>query len=178
MASPPRTVLCLSLPFFFASAGCSDDETTAAPMTCQDYASVTAGGSFKDDVMPLFSRACALSASCHQGDAGQGIEGLGLGPSTSMGAPDQATIDGIHAQLLGQAPGASPLPFVKPNDPVGSWLMAKIEYNTADLAVCSECTGECGDFMPQNPNPTPTSGYTRAERDTIAAWILDGAQNN
>lgn len=177
MASSSRTAVRLLIPLFVASAGCSDDESTSA-MTCQDYAAVTAGGSFKDDVLPLFSRACALSASCHQGDAGQGIEGLGLGPSTSMDAADQATIDGIHAQLLNQAPGASPLPFVKPGDPVGSWLMAKIEYNTADLAVCSQCTGDCGDFMPQNPNPTPSSGYTRAERDTIAAWILDGAQNN
>jgi hypothetical protein len=163
-------VLISSMPWV---AACDDDPVE----TCKDYAEVAPGGSFEDQVMPLFSRSCALASSCHQGDSGAGQEGLGLGPSLSMGAADRMTLDAIHDQLLNSASMRSPLPLIKAGDPAGSWLMAKMEYDTADLPVCAQCTGDdCGGFMPDGSNPD--SGLTRAERDTVAAWILDGAQNN
>ncbi len=155
---------------------CSNDETTTEPSGPVSYAAVTPGGSFRDDVMPLLSRACALSASCHQGDPGEGIEGLGFGPSTTQGVATEAQLDAIHDQLLNLAPNRSSFPFVKAGDPSGSWLMAKIEYDTAELEQYGGCSEDCGVFMPQGS--TPDKGFTRAERDTIAAWILDGAQNN
>ena len=167
-----RALALLSLALAPLLTACDDDPVAE---TCRDYADVTPGGSFKDDVMPLFSRSCALASSCHQGEAGDGQEGLGLGPSLSMGEADQMTLDGIHAQLISAAAVRSSLPMVKADDPVGSWLMAKIEYGAEDLPVCSVCS-DCGVFMPQGSSPA--SGLTRAERDTVAAWIKDGAQNN
>lgn len=168
-----RCVYRALLPLALATlvVGCDDDPVME---TCRDYADVTPGGSFKDDVMPLFTRSCALASACHQGDPGDGQEGLGLGPNKDM-TLDQMTIDGIHNQLISAAAVRSSLALVKANDPVGSWLMAKVEYGAEDLPVCSECT-DCGVFMPQGSSPE--SGLTRAERDTVAAWIKDGAQNN
>ncbi len=155
--------------------GCSDDDDPPAD-TCQDYASVSPGGSFRDDVMPLMSRSCALATSCHQGPAGSGSDSLGLGNSLMQGDNDATVLEGIHTQLLNDGSMRSTMPMVKANDPAGSWLMAKIEYDAPDLATCAVCDGDCGVFMPQGSSSD--SGLTRAERDTIAAWILDGAQNN
>jgi hypothetical protein len=165
-------VLLSAIPFV---VGCDDDDDPVDGETCQDYADVTPGGSFENDVIPLFSRSCALSTSCHQGGPGEGIEDLGLGPSNSMDPPDQMMLDDIHEQLLTQAPNRSSLPFVDPENPTGSWLMAKIEYDAADMPECSQCT-DCGVLMPQNS--TQETALPREERDVIAAWILDGAQNN
>jgi hypothetical protein len=163
------------------AGGCSDDEDTTGDGGsgggCRDYATVTPGASFKDDVMPLFARSCALASSCHQGDPGSGMEDLGLGPNMDNSPAPQATLDAIHDQLVNQDAMRSPLPYVTPDEPGDSWLMAKIEYGEADLAMCSMCEGEgCGVFMPFGS--PPESGLSRAERDVIAAWILDGAQNN
>ncbi len=149
---------------------CGDDETEE---TCRSYTELTPGGSFETDVMPLLSRSCALAISCHQGDPGSGQEGLGLGPNMDTDlVPTE--LDNIHDQLLNNPAVRSPLPHIQAGDPVGSWLMAKMEYDTANLAVCATCDGDCGVFMPQGSKPD--SGLSRAERDTIAAWILDGAK--
>lgn len=160
-----------ALPFVMAC----DDDPEPPEQGCRDYADVTPGGSFENDVMPLFARSCALASSCHQGDPGNGQEGLGLGPSNMQGAPDAMQLADIHDQLLNASPVRSTLPYVDPSNPTGSWLMAKIEYDASLLAECSVCT-DCGVFMPQG-SPSD-SGYTRAERDLIAGWILDGAPNN
>ena len=130
-----------------------------------------------DDVMPLFARSCALSSSCHQGDAGEGIEDLGLGPNNENSPAPDTVLQGIRDQLVSQAPLRSPLPFVEPGDPNGSWLMAKITYASTDLPICSECSDNCGENMPQDDD-NPDNGLTPGEREVIAAWILDGAENN
>lgn len=163
--------------------GCSDDTPDddgsggggGAGGGCRDYADVTPGGSFSADVMPLFARSCALAASCHQGDAGIGMEDLGLGPNLANSPAPQATLDGIYDQLLMQTPMRSPQRYVAANAPEDSWLMAKIEYDTAQLGMCIECT-DCGRFMPFGS--TADMGLSREERDVIAAWILAGAPNN
>ncbi len=168
------TRLSVSLILVTGAMACADDETTPATGPV-DYASVTAGGSFKDDVMPLFARSCALAQACHQGDAGVGAEGLGLGDAMDVMLM-QSQIDGIHDALMTQAPNKSNLSFIKANDPNGSWLLAKCEYVKADLELYGDCKGDCGGKMPIGA--TAESGLSREELDRIAGWILDGAQNN
>ena len=130
--------------------------------------------SFKDDVMPIFALSCALSTSCHQSPNGK--ENLSLGPSQSMGAPDQATLDAVHAGLVGAASVRSSLPLVDPGNPAGSWLLAKLEYEGDEYGTCdasTQCGDQCGDRMPQNG-----SKMERERIDVIAAWIASGAPNN
>jgi hypothetical protein len=141
--------------------------------TCSDFSNASGSPSFKDDVMPVFSLSCALSASCHA--APTGMEGLVLGQPNAMGPPDQTLIDNVHANLVGTASTESSLPRVEAGNPGGSWLMLKVGYTLEELtSTCDTgCTDDCGD-----PMPPPGGGLDAERRDIIAAWIASGAPNN
>jgi hypothetical protein len=154
--------------------GCSDDESNpTGGVACADYAGVSGSPSFSADVMPIFQLSCALSTSCHQSPSGK--EGLSLGPPLTM-MPDQATLDAVHAGLVGASSVRSALPLVAAGDPAGSWLMGKLEYEGAEFQTCdanTQCGDTCGDRMPQG-NPR----VEQARIDILAAWIASGAPNN
>jgi hypothetical protein len=65
--------------------------------------------------------------------------------------------------------------FVKPGDPAASYLMHKMDGDTCLFQT--QCTstpvGACGDPMPQG-----NCVLDGATRDTVRAWISQGAQNN
>lgn len=167
---------CSGLALGSGCGGGGDDDGSGgaggAAETCRDFSEVSGSPSFKDDVMPIFSLSCALSASCHAAPTGK--EGLVLGQPMAEGAPDQALVDNVHAGLVGVDATESTLPRVEAGNPGGSWLMFKIGYTQEELDTCQTgCTDDCGEPMP------PPQGGLDAERvETIAAWIASGAPNN
>jgi hypothetical protein len=178
--------LFLSFIVLACSVGCSSTDggtSTGSGSTggCRDYSKLSGTKSFKNDVMPIFQRACNFS-SCHSSDATKGQEGLQLGkPSDAMGKPLPMTdpdIAKVHTGIVNRASSESSLVTVALGDPSKSWLAAKIEY--IDMvkecpSVAATCKGSkgCGGLMPSGPDKLPA-----AEIDTIAIWIKDGAKNN
>ena len=166
----PRRLLAILLAL--TSVACSDDEPPPTA-TCASYEGVSGSPSFAADVMPIFQLSCTFS-SCHSSMSASPAEGLALGPPNAT-TPDQAAIDAVHAGIVNADSSQANEKLVVPGSPEESFLMAKLEYgDDATFAACGiDCTS-CGELMPQG-NSTPID---QARRDTIAAWIKNGAPND
>ena len=130
----------------------------ATPVGCYDYNAFTpATVSFADDVMPLFAARCA---SCHMDTAG-----------TYYGSDAALVFD----KLLNATPVQAPqLRFVQPNDPLHSYMLAKVEYPNPG-GTCSEvqCSAPgCELFAP------PGQMLTEAEKGILRSWVMTGAEND
>jgi len=174
----------------FAVLGCSPAPTPPPAPGCAsfDYAGYTPGAkqvSFKNDVVPIFARACAFS-TCHGANQNP-MGGLYLGPNVNnvMGnasatppfyPPDDATLARIHGGIVG-AKGQLPVTMhlVEPGSPKDSFLMHKIDGDQAcvDIACNPIATGKCGESMPQRSTPLDP-----AEAGAIRDWIAQGAMND
>jgi hypothetical protein len=153
-------------------AGCSDDDEPPAT-SCASYDHVTGSPSFASDVIPVFQLSCNFS-SCHQSGVPNPAQGLALGPASGQVA-DQATIDAVHASLVGVDAKLANEKLVVAGSPEESFLMAKLHYgDDATFAACGvDCTS-CGALMPEG-NPTPMD---QERRDILAAWIKRGAPSD
>jgi hypothetical protein len=169
--------------------GCSPS-SPPPPEGCKsfDYAAYIPGSkqqSFKNDVVPIFARACAFSP-CHAAESNP-MGGLYLGPNVNnvMGTPsatppyyppDDATLAKIHTGLVG-AKGKLPVTMlvVQASSPKDSFLMHKIDGDQAcvDIACNPISTGKCGETMPQRSTPLEADAA-----GVIRDWIAQGAANN
>jgi hypothetical protein len=137
-------------------AGRSDG---AAPVGCYDYAAFTPRAvRFSADVMPLFQARCAR---CHND------------PSASTYYGSNAAL--VHSKLLTGTPVQAPaLKFVAPNDPLRSYMLAKVEYTnpggTCSLVQCS--APGCNLYAP------PGMMLPEAEKAVLRSWIMTGAKND
>jgi hypothetical protein len=120
--------------------------------------SASGGVSFRRDVAPLLATSCA-TASCHGG---------GSRPPVLV-ARDGASK--MRAALVGVPSGDRPdRAYVQPGVPEGSYLLQKIDGRLVD----AECTEhDCGSPMPLDNPSLPA-----ADRDTIRAWVAQGARDN
>jgi hypothetical protein len=170
--------------------GCSPASPIPPEPGCNsfDYATYAPAAqpvSLKNDVVPIFARACAFS-TCHASDQNP-MGGLYLGPNVNdvMGSasatppyypPDDATIAKVYGGLVG-AKGKLPVTMllVQPGSPKDSFLMHKIDgdQGCADIACNPIDTGKCGESMPQRSTPLDADSAR-----TIRDWIAQGAMNN
>jgi hypothetical protein len=129
------------------------------PEGCYDYAAFTPFTvSFSADVMPIFAARCA---QCHDD------------PNESIYYGSDAAV--VYAKHLDGTPKQAPhLKFVAPNDPVVSYMLAKVEYDdpggTCSLVQCSE--PGCDLFAPPN-DPLPED-----ELAILRSWVMTGAAND
>jgi hypothetical protein len=91
-----------------------------------------------------------------------------------MGGFDLSTKDATYMKLLGAngqggatscSAAENPRPFVKPNDPAGSYLIAKLGGLGSGTA--------CGTYGVMPPN---SQGVSAADLNLVRQWILAGAQ--
>jgi hypothetical protein len=112
------------------------------------------GTSFEDVYDDVFVAEGCSAGICHGGSAP--IAGFDLG-----------TIDKAYASLLGAGQGAPQTcgtntdVYVKPGDPDGSYIMAKIKANAAKPP--------CGGYMPNE------NGASAGAAALLRAWIMEGA---
>lgn len=131
----------------------------ASGIGCFDYASFSPTAvSFGQDVMPLFQSKCA---QCHNDTSASTY----YGPNAAV----------VYDKLLNGTPKQAPhLKFVAPNDPVRSYMLAKVEYanpgGTCSLVQCSEPGCELS-APPGNP-------LSEAERGILRSWVMSGAVND
>lgn len=153
-------------------SACSSESSGDEAPICFDYSGYDGASpavSFKADVLPIMSRSCGLSGSCHGGGASlaQGF----FAPSSSDGAPTAAEATAMFDALYGTARHAQGMARVKPGAPAESFLMYKLDgdFTCAGLTCADDAEG-CGDTMPQGSHLLALS-----ERDTIRRWIAQGA---
>jgi hypothetical protein len=178
----------LSLVGLIAPAGCSSpsSESSAGTTTaggCTTYVStgdLSKSVSFASDVMPIFQASCATGGtSCHAAGPNPTPMALFLG-----GGAESAKA--IHDRIVGQPSGENPaMNLVTAGDPAHSFLMHKMDNDQCTLA--SQCAAgtyanvykNCGAVMPQPVPPATTSdALPAAQRDTVRAWIMQGARND
>jgi hypothetical protein len=123
--------------------------------------------SFTTDIMVLLNDNCS-STACH-GSASAPTGGLFLG-TLCAGAGDAPR---VYANLVGPKSGELvSMPFVTPGDPSNSYLMHKIDGDQCHFDA--ECAGgSCLAAMPNGGQIMPVS-----RRDTVRAWITQGAQDD
>jgi hypothetical protein len=152
------------LAFAVPLGGCPDD----AAAECSDYSppasfdALNPTVTFAKDVMPIFSKSCAL-VSCHGSTTGT-TNGVFLG-GTDATRVHQSIVDVRSSKL-------PTMSYVKPGDPHESFLLRKMDASQCMLDA--QCTGaDCGESMPR-------SGETLSieQRDTIRRWIAQGAKND
>jgi hypothetical protein len=151
-----------------AASSCSSDPPAN---TCTQYA-VPPGTdltkptvSYGTEVLPLFKRSCGLSSSCHSSPTGQRVF-LGATNVTMSNTETRAKIVNVKAAAL------TSMDYVKPGDPVNSFLMRKMDGDLCPLK--GQCVaGDCGKSMPENADLLPV-----AERDLVRRWIAQGAPDN
>ena len=158
-------LLCVAL------VGCVEEDPPEVP--CASYDHVSGDPSFAADVMPVFQLSCTFS-SCHSSLSPNPAQGLALGPPSGQ-AVDEATLEAVHAGLVGVDATQANEKLVVAGSPEDSFLMAKLHYgDDATFAACGVSCTACGTLMPQG-NLEPMD---QARRDTIAAWIKSGAAND
>lgn len=145
-------------------------------------ADLTAPVSFEADVMPIFQASCN-DTLCH-GDRTRARGDLWLGPEEGETASAE-DLDTIVSTLTGKGSELNTdLKNVVPGDWENSFLMHKVDGCQNDLGLdCDEslldstavCGESCGDGMPQDED---LYALTEDERNTIRAWIAQGAENN
>jgi hypothetical protein len=182
----------------------SPTEEAGAP--CVPYADdaslATPTVSFKADVIPIFEQSCGLSSQCHSDPSAIAVRGVYLGCQPTVGTC-AATGDpspAVYAELLGPDAAApleeSCMPFIKPGDPTKSYLMYKMDGNLTCVSCCigpNKAAGSvgmtgCASVMPYLSGmlaaqpvcgePEDCGSATMPARDTVRAWIKQGALNN
>ncbi len=198
-----KTLAFFALPLFSSAAllgsGCSSDEpsgdgdstvpyTFCAPAeTCPPSVAgvdFDTPVSFKTDIYDAFLvNSCGGGSGCH---ASATLTGLALGtPAAPLNPSD------VVADLKARTSEISGTKNVIPGDWENSFLMMKLDgcqnqsgltcNSNAGSLVLSVCDQPCGDGMPQsegdtaNPNAYP---LTKAQRDKVRAWIMQGALDN
>jgi hypothetical protein len=148
----------------------------------QPDTAVTRTVSFMTDVAPIFQASCATGGtSCHS-DAGKMPNGFPL----VLGGAASVTPGMIVTNLVNVKSGEDPsLNLVTPNDPVSSYLMHKLDGDQCGFATACNAGllgaayPNCGVFMPNAiPPMTTSSPLTGPQRETVRAWIKQGAMNN
>jgi len=159
------------------SGGTGDSPTSSCPTF--DYAGYapTDDPSFQHDIRPILTLSCA-QLSCH-GSYGAFPANeprqrpLDLGPPANEPAPDAATVQRIHDDLIMPSVTAPAMAIVKPGDPAESFLMHKVDGDQLCSAI--DCPKEgCGKRMPN------VDGFEldAASANQIRAWIKQGAKSN
>jgi hypothetical protein len=164
--------------------GCSSPATGGTGAGgCAAYVStadLSKAVSFKGEVAPIFQASCATGGmSCHA--AGSNPTPMQL----FLGGPAM-TPEMVRSRIVGQASGENPrMSLVAAGDPAASFLMHKMDNDQCTLAadckvsVYATAYPNCGALMPQPVPPATTSDVLPpAQRDTVRAWIKQGAQNN
>lgn len=160
------------------AAYCEPADTCPVDVTGADLETPV---SFASDVMPIFQTSCN-DGLCH-GDRTRARADLWLGPEEGEVSADDLetivdTLTGKTSELNGD------LRNVVPSDWESSFLMHKVdgcqndlglECDEAELDTSAVCEEPCGDGMPQDDDLYP---LTDAQRNTIRAWIAQGAENN
>ncbi len=114
--------------------------------------------SFRKDVAPLLVVSCT-TASCH----GSGAHPPDLTPEADASALRRALVAVPSEERLS-------LPYVRPGDPDGSYLLEKLEGRLND----AQCTDhDCGSRMPARNSALPPQAQA-----TIRAWVAQGAADN
>jgi hypothetical protein len=153
------------------------DPCDRLPEACFDaascYADPPADVSFRDDVLPLFERSCALSTACH---------GNPQSPQTSSGyraylgaaGDGESDIPTIFEAIIDVESFTDPSKMVvDPGDSSNSFMMYALD-GALDQCPDVSCPDDCGFLMPKGlQKPLPI-----AERNLIRAWIDQGAQDN
>jgi hypothetical protein len=166
------------------SASCGDDtdgtgganacEAELDAQGCFDTACWTEqeGRSFRNDVLPILERSCALSSACH-GDPSSPSSSAGYRPY--LGSVDEqaepSDVAAILAVLVGQTSPSSSLALVEPGQPERSYLMHKVDGSLGCSAA--DCGDRCGKAMPD-----PGSLLPLEERNAMRDWIVQGALDN
>jgi hypothetical protein len=144
---------------------------------CFDYTGydgTTPAVSFKTDVLPIFRTSCGLSASCHGSESGHPADQHYLGPRNSDPDPTEAQIQAIFDQNVGVASVINPdMKIVDPGHPESSFLMFKLDGVKCETLTCA-AKSACKTLMPQGNTKPMDAG----KRDTIRAWIKQGAKND
>lgn len=160
------------------AAYCEPADTCPADVTDADLETPV---SFATDVMPIFQTSCNDNL-CH-GDRTRAQADLWLGPEEGDVSADDLetivnTLTGKTSELNGD------LRNVVPGEWESSFLMHKVDGCQNDLGLdCDEsqlastavCGEACGDGMPQDEDLYPLND---TDRNTIRAWIAQGAENN
>ena len=149
----------------FGPDGCFDASCFATP---SDRVS------FRGAVLPILETSCSLSGSCH-GNPSSPETAAGYQPYLGEVNPETTPSDValILATIVGQpSRAATSLSIVAPGDPAASFLMHKMDGSLECTAFT--CDGGCGDLMPLGSDEP----LDRATRDTVRAWIAQGAQDN
>ena len=130
--------------------------------------------SFRGAVLPILETSCSLSGSCH-GNPSSPETAAGYQPYLGEVNPESTPSDValILATIVGQpSRAATSLAIVAPGDPAGSFLLHKMDGSLECTAFA--CDVGCGDLMPLGSDEP----LDRATRDTIRAWIAQGAEDN
>lgn len=106
------------------------------------------------DIMPIWVSTCQ-GAGCHS--AGQNVPDLETDP---------------YAAIVSVMPLSAAVPYVTPGDPQTSYLWHKIAATHALEANL----GGCGCGGAGNPMPSGGGTISDADKDTIFAWIEQGAE--
>jgi hypothetical protein len=170
----------------FALMSCSSATPAAGPGgggSCQAYTSsadLSAPVTFSKNVLPIFQTSCAAGTggTCHVSGQNATPGGLFLGGAMEGSA--------IVARLVGMKSGEEPnMNLVTAGDPTNSYLMHKMDGDACTLAA--QCNmgqfkaayPDCGSTMPMPVPPATTSQLlSTSQRDTVRAWIKQGAQND
>jgi hypothetical protein len=158
------------------SGGQGDD---GAPTVCPP-SDLTVPVSFMGKVLPIFQHSCALGGTiCHGDSTGSPAAGrpyLGEPTANEAGLGDPTT---ILMGIVGVKSVEDPMmDVIQAGDPTNSFLMHKMDGDQGMLsgqcvAMASATMVLCGVSMPFG-NIT----LDCATRDTVRAWIKQGAMNN
>jgi hypothetical protein len=174
----------------------AQDEPAGCDVDFADLASAPAV-SLRNDVMHVFALSCALGAQCHGTASTRPMADLLLGPP--CGGFDQATgtctfattpltdeiVTQVWSNLVDVAAVTMTSPTVMrvaPRDPLQSFLLQKtagIHEQQGYVCIAQDSTAAtpCGNEMPPG-QPLCLQDEDQARFNTIAKWILDGAENN
>lgn len=164
-ATPPIQAACLGCHATGATIEHAQSKTVGGVETCKQChaqgavavevahglaaASGTVASTFSGIVSGILVPRCA-SAACHAAGA----------------TPPQLDAAGAYGALVGVQSGQSSLPYVKPYDPEGSYLVHKLRGDATSVG------GSVGTLMP------PDGALSPADLSAVEAWITNGAPND
>lgn len=156
-----RLLLLLAVPALVIACG-SSDSTPVADETPPHL--------YKENVYPILQKNCALTA-CH----GSTQQTPPLGVKISAVDPEDAYKSLVNKPST-RFTGTN---LIEPGDPDNSLVMRKMDGTQAQL---KSCPGDCGKSMPppdDDSMPASTDQLlSETKRDTIRAWIKDGAKDD
>jgi hypothetical protein len=124
----------------------------------------------KNDIQPILTISCSLSSSCHQTGSSHPPH---LGPSLFQldgGKPTDAMLQTMLDELKKPSAQVAGRTILVPNKPEDSYLMNKIDGNSACSGFTCMGPDKCGERMPQGTEPLEPPRV-----ELIRAWIKKGA---